>query len=279
MDTSLIAAIDKFERPGTHVESEIERLRWVAHSRVAMVGMETRIVAWNLENSNDVKFKQRVREHIARFQQRADEAIRAVEIFQANMRGGERLSARLASALPARSTHPQYAPVMYEATANGLRQGTCPDCGSADTTSLKMIVANGTTRGISHGTTTGWIDGSGNQPGHSATFATTQRTTTLTAAAREASPPRKRRNGIALILIGVVIGGFGGWIGYVLAAGSIGSASLNIGIAAVIGTVLVLRGVVLSVGDASYNRNEYPSALARWSRSWQCQRCGAVFEV
>ena len=88
----LLAAIDKFERPTEHVESEIERLRWVAHTRVAMVGMETRIVAWNLENSIDEEFKQRVREHIARFQQCADEAIRAVGIFQANMRSGERLS-------------------------------------------------------------------------------------------------------------------------------------------------------------------------------------------
>ena len=84
----LLAAIDKFERPNVHVESEIERLRWVAHTRVAMVAMETRIVAWNLENSADEEFKQRVRDHIARFQQRADEAVRAVEIFQANMRVG-----------------------------------------------------------------------------------------------------------------------------------------------------------------------------------------------
>ena len=40
------------------------------------------------ENSADEEFKQRVRDHIARFQQRADEAGRAVEIFQANMRVG-----------------------------------------------------------------------------------------------------------------------------------------------------------------------------------------------
>ena len=71
----LLAAMDKLERPNEHVESEIEHLRWVAHTRVAMVGMETRIVAWNLENLTDEEFKQRVRDHIARFQHRADEAV------------------------------------------------------------------------------------------------------------------------------------------------------------------------------------------------------------
>lgn len=89
----LLAAIDKLERPNEHIESEIEHLRWVAHTRVAMVGMETRIVAWNLENSTDEEFKKRVRDHIARFQNRADEAVRAVGMLQANMRSGERLSA------------------------------------------------------------------------------------------------------------------------------------------------------------------------------------------
>jgi hypothetical protein len=143
-----------------------------------------------------------------------------------------------------------------------------------------MIVANGTTRGTTRGTTTGWVDGNGGQPGHTATFTTTQRTTTLTAAAREASPPRKRRNGVALIIIGIAIGGFGGWIGYALAADRIGSAVMDVGAPAIIGAVLVLWGTMLALlSEATYNRDEYPNALARWSRSWQCQRCGAEFEL
>lgn len=155
----------------------------------------------------------------------------------------------------------------------------CPHCGSTDTTALKMVVANGTTRGITRGTTTGWIDGVGNQPGHTATFATIQSTTTVTTAAKEASPPRKRFNGLALILIGIAIGGFGTWIGHVLAVDNIGSPALNIGIAAVSGAVLLLLGAVLAVRDTSYNRDEYSGAFALWSRSWRCGRCGTVFEA
>ncbi|MCU1585464.1 MAG: hypothetical protein JWM49_2020 [Microbacteriaceae bacterium] len=167
-----------------------------------------------------------------------------------------------------------------QAQARAATSGACPHCGSTDTTTLRMIVANGTSHGTTRGTSTGWVDGSGGQPGHTATFTTTQRTTTLTAAAREASPPRKRRNGITLILIGIAIGGFGGWVGYALAADRIGFAVVNVGAPAIIGAVLVLWGTVLALlSEAPYNRDEYPNALARWSRSWQCQRCGAVFEL
>lgn len=168
---------------------------------------------------------------------------------------------------------------MSYATVNGPQKGSCPQCGSTDTTSLKMIVANGTTRGISHGTTTGWVDGSGNQPGHSATFSTTQRTTTLTAAARAAKAPSKRWNGVILIVMGVAVGGFGGWVGNALAGGGIGSVVLDVGIALAAAAVLIVCGLALAVNDAAYNRDVFPVAVARWSISWQCQKCGTVFQV
>lgn len=169
--------------------------------------------------------------------------------------------------------------VMHESMMNGTGRGTCPQCGSADATTLKMVVANGTSHSTSRGTATGWVDGVGNQPGHTETFSTAQRMTTMTAAAKEASPPSKRWNGIALIIIGIAVGGFGGWIGHVLAADNIGTPPLNIGIAAVAGAVLVLLGTVLATRDATYNRYEFPGALASWARSWRCNRCGTVFEV
>jgi hypothetical protein len=36
---------------------------------------------------------------------------------------------------------------------------------------------------------------------------------------------------------------------------------------------------LIAMRDSAYNRDLYPDAHARWSRSWQCQRCGKVFLV
>lgn len=81
----LAAAIDKFEDPEHHVESEIERLRWRAATRTAMVGMKTRMVASNLENSTDEDFKAEVRDHLNGYQRRADEALAELVAVQAEL--------------------------------------------------------------------------------------------------------------------------------------------------------------------------------------------------
>jgi hypothetical protein len=46
-----------------------------------------------------------------------------------------------------------------------------------------------------------------------------------------------------------------------------------------VGIAIVLIGIVLTPGDLAYNRDVYPGALDRWSRSWSCQRCSDVFTV
>lgn len=173
--------------------------------------------------------------------------------------------------------HTRAAPV--HARPGAAASGACPHCGSTDTTALKMIVANGTTRGTTQGTAAGWVQGSGNQSGHTATFSTYLRTTTLTEAARAAAAPRKRWNGLMLAVLGIAVGGFGGWGGYQFSANNIGPVALDLGIPLIVGAVLIVWGLVLAVGDAAYNSEVFPEASARWSRSWQCQRCGTVFQL
>jgi hypothetical protein len=149
----------------------------------------------------------------------------------------------------------------------------CPNCASEQVKTLRIINAQGTSIGT--GSTTGWVQGSGNQPGHMATFST--RTKIVTEAARSAAAPRKRFNGAALIVIGVVIAGAGSFIGYSLGKSGYGSSILDIAVAVIVGLIVILGGVVLALRDSTYNRNVYPGAYTRWDRSWQCQRCGTVF--
>jgi len=153
---------------------------------------------------------------------------------------------------------------------------TCPACGSADVKTLKAIRAQGTTTGTGH--STGWVSGTDGQPGHSVSMTT--RTTNYTAAAREAAPPSKRQNGVTLVVAGVLLGALLGWIGWWLgSAGTFGDPALNMALAVVIGVALMAIGVVLLPGDLAYNRDEFPAEVARWNRSWQCQRCGSGFVV
>jgi hypothetical protein len=153
---------------------------------------------------------------------------------------------------------------------------TCPKCGSNDVRTLKVIRTHGTSTGT--GTTTGWVQGSGSEPGHMATFSTT--TTNYTAAARAAAPPAKRYNGVALFVAGIVLGAILGWIGYSLGVGgTVGDPVINLALAVVVGLGIAAIGVVFIPGDLAYNHSQWPKAWERWSRSWQCQRCGAGFVV
>lgn len=152
----------------------------------------------------------------------------------------------------------------------------CPTCGAEDVKTLKMIHDQGTSTGSA--TTTGWVQGTGNQSGLFGTFSTA--TKNYTEAAREAAAPRKRFNGVVLIVIGVVLAGVLSSIGYALGTdGAFGTPTLNIAIAVVVGLVIMIIGVSLAMRDSAYNRDVYPDAHARWTRSWQCQRCGTVFLV
>jgi hypothetical protein len=150
----------------------------------------------------------------------------------------------------------------------------CPVCQSEDVKTLRLIHEHGTSTGT--GTTTGWVAGSGNQPGHIATFAT--RTKTLTDAARKAAPPKKRFNGVVLIVIGVLVAAIACGLGGTLALGSAGSYTSGVYIVVGIGILALLGGIILAVFDSAYNRT-VPAAFAEWDRSWQCQRCGRVFHV
>lgn len=152
----------------------------------------------------------------------------------------------------------------------------CPRCGSSATKTLSMIRAQGTTTGS--GTATGWVQGTGTNPGHSVTVTT--RTTSYTEAAQNAAPPQKRYNGSALIVSGMIVGAVAVWIG--LWVGS-ENAPLVAGLIVVLGVLaaaaMAISGVVLAPRDAEFNRHVFPEAMARWSRSWQCQRCGTRFVV
>lgn len=150
----------------------------------------------------------------------------------------------------------------------------CPRCGSDDAKTLRAVRDQGTSTGT--GTATGWVSGSGDQPGHSANFHTT--TTSYTAAARAAAPPRKHNNGIALIVAGPFLGLIIGiavvplWAGIQLSAVAIVAAVL-------VPIIVMIIGGVLLPNDIAYNRWVFPEEFQRWSRSWLCQRCGEVFAV
>ena len=150
----------------------------------------------------------------------------------------------------------------------------CPRCGSGDAKTLSAVREQGTSTG--RGTTTGWVSGNGDQPGHSATFSTT--TTSYTAAARAAAPPQKRQTGLILIVGSPLLAALLGVI-WAMVLHSDQMTVVAIAIAIVIAVAGVLIGCVLLPGDLTYNRNEFPEAFRRWSRSWSCQRCGEVFVV
>jgi hypothetical protein len=161
------------------------------------------------------------------------------------------------------------------ASAAALSSTACPACGSEDIKSLRIIHEHGTSTG--RGISTGWVQGAGSQPGHLAQFNTTTRT--VTEAARKAAPPRKRWNGIVLIVIGAVVAIIAAWLGSSLTADTDGTFTSGVIIVVAIGVLLVIGGFILTVFDAGYNRSVYPDAIARWDRSWQCQRCGKVFTI
>jgi hypothetical protein len=142
---------------------------------------------------------------------------------------------------------------------------------------LSAIRAQGTSTGT--GSAVGWVQGSGSEPGHMETFRT--RTTSYTAAARGAAPPAKRENGIVLVVAGIILAGIAGSIGWVLASsGSVPTFAVVLAIvAAVAGFGMMIGGVILTPLDLAYNRDVLPGASAKWSRSWQCQRCGTGFSV
>ena len=150
-------------------------------------------------------------------------------------------------------------------------------CGSGDVKSLKAIRAQGTS--TSTGTSTGWVQGSGSEPGHSVTL--TSRSTAYTSAAYAAAPPSKRYNGIALVVAGIVAVGVACYLTTVVAG------SVDVPVWMVVFTVLVglagfgamIAGVVVTPRDLSYNRDEFSSDYRKWDRSWQCQRCGTKYEV
>jgi hypothetical protein len=41
----------------------------------------------------------------------------------------------------------------------------------------------------------------------------------------------------------------------------------------------MIGGVILTPLDLAYDRDLFPGEYAKWSRSWQCQRCSAGFSV
>ena len=152
----------------------------------------------------------------------------------------------------------------------------CPRCGSGDAKALRVIRQQGTSTGT--GTSTGWVQGNGSDPGHSVTMTT--RTTTYTDAALAAAPPRKRENAMVLLVAGPIIGVIVGWIGWYLAtSNTFGTVAINLLLALIIGFAIMAIGMVLLPGDLAFNREDYPRMYERWSRSWACQRCGEVFAV
>jgi hypothetical protein len=150
----------------------------------------------------------------------------------------------------------------------------CPICQSEDVKTFRLVHEHGTSTGT--GTTTGWVAGNGNQAGHMATFAT--RTRTLTDAARRAAPPKKKYNGVVLIVIGALVSGIAAWLSSSLAVGGSGSFTSGVYVFIGVGILAILGGVILAVFESANNRG-VPAAYAKWDRSWQCQRCGRVFTV
>jgi predicted RNA-binding Zn-ribbon protein involved in translation (DUF1610 family) len=150
----------------------------------------------------------------------------------------------------------------------------CPSCGAEDIKSLRAVREQGTSTGTA--STSGWVQGSGNQPGQIATFST--RTKNYTDAARAAAAPKRRFNGVVVIVLGVVLAVVLSSIGNSLGAiGDLGNPGLNIAIAVVIGLVTMVMGVLLAISNSIYNRDVYPDARAQWAGSWQCQRCSTIF--
>ncbi|HEY4226031.1 MAG TPA: hypothetical protein VGM70_09475 [Pseudolysinimonas sp.] len=105
--------------------------------------------------------------------------------------------------------------------------------------------------------------------------------TTQTAAAKAAAPPRKRRNGLALIIFGILLALFAGIYGFQISshlqdsAAAIAATISGIGVAA--GVVLLVVGIVLAPRNHLYNSEEFRAEFREWERTWACQRCGTRF--
>jgi len=141
---------------------------------------------------------------------------------------------------------------------------------------LRVIHESGTT--TSRGTATGWVQGTGSQPGHMATYTTTG--TRQTAAAKQAAPPQKRRNGAVLIGFGVGLAILALAYGFLMITNDLSSTQVVLTIAGVAlsaAVLLLLIGAILAPGESRYNSQVYPDAIREWDRTWACQRCGTRF--
>lgn len=163
--------------------------------------------------------------------------------------------------------------------AHSSRGGSisCPRCGSNEARTLSIVRAQGTSSGT--GFSSGWVSGDGHSNGHSISMTTV--TTSTTGAAASAAPPRKRYDGMVYVVLGLLLAlglglGLGIWL---LSEGAILIAGIFIFGGIIGGGAAFIKAVFQVQLDAAYNRDEYPADLARWERSWQCQRCGDVFVV
>ena len=134
---------------------------------------------------------------------------------------------------------------------------TCPNCGSGNIQTLRMIFEGGTSTAV-HNTM-----GVGATSGGSVGLAGAQTTTsTITTLAASVAPPAEKPKLFPTIMA----------VGGVALVASPLDAPLK-----VIGALLFVGGFLWLRSVKRWNKNELPRLLKDWEHSWLCHKCGNRF--
>ena len=151
----------------------------------------------------------------------------------------------------------------------------CTECGSEAATKVSHAYESGTssmeTGGVSYSLGSGDI-GLSAHPG----------SVSSNVAQRLAPPERKNGFGfaIAMTIASPITAPVILWLPFVIATEMFGLGTTAAIIGGAVLYLLYLCGQYAKASaNVTYNREQYPSDLELWQRSWLCTRCGAVFQV
>lgn len=148
----------------------------------------------------------------------------------------------------------------------------CPDCGSENVQSLKMIYELGTSKIDT--TSSGSVTGFGVGTGAGVAYGVTAGTTTgaqQTEAAKQAAPPVRKNFSEpgCVILMGIGVGLLS------LVAANVSSLAAMLGFLSC--ATCLWGGGRLLWKHQKWNEKEWPKLHEKWLNSWRCLKCGRVF--
>lgn len=170
---------------------------------------------------------------------------------------------------PPVDTQPSAPSAQNAPTRKNLR---CPQCGSANVRRLRIVYESGTVR--TSGFVSGGYIGDG---GFYGTYTGSVSGKQQSLLAKKCAPPRKRQGGgifLTLVILAIMLGAC-----ILLNVEKSPGDEVPVPCLVFLAGLMAAVGVVWSVKDYLWNRNEFPRLRDSWERSFLCFRCGAIFRA